>query len=284
VKVRDKIWVGVDVGKAAHHACAVDADGKVVFSKPVPNGQAAIEALIAHAEAVGRQVMWALDLTSGVAGLLLALLLDGQREVRYVPGRLVNRMAGAFAGEGKCQRSLAVGSVADCTDQNLVAASTSRNLLDGLVRRIGVGAEDHTEHEAEASVGSIARLGVAERRPAQHLRGAAHRAALLAVANCLGHLKPSSVSSFRARSGGRQRRSRCPYAASSRARRASRARMSCMVSSSVPDETRVVIVTRYSMGWLLGGLPIHPRRPEVARSVCATSTASTERATRRGSG
>jgi hypothetical protein len=202
VKVRDKIWVGVDVGKAAHHACAVDADGKVVFSKPVPNGQAAIEALIAHAEAVGRQVMWALDLTSGVAGLLLALLLDGQREVRYVPGRLVNRMAGAFAGEGKCQRSLAVGSVADCTDQNLVAASTSRNLLDGLVRRIGVGAEDHTEHEAEASVGSIARLGVAERRPAQHLRGAAHRAALLAVANCLGHLKPSSVSSFRARSGG----------------------------------------------------------------------------------
>jgi transposase len=89
------------VGKAAHHACAVDADGKVVFSKPVANGQAAIEALIARAEAAGVHVVWELDMTSGVAGLLLALLLNGQREIRYVPGRLVNRMAGAFAGEGK---------------------------------------------------------------------------------------------------------------------------------------------------------------------------------------
>lgn len=101
VKVRDKIWVGIDVGKAAYHACAVDADGRVVFSGPVPNGQATIEALIARAEVAGRHVVWALDMTCGVAGLLLALLVDGRREVRYVPGRLVNRMAGAFAGEGK---------------------------------------------------------------------------------------------------------------------------------------------------------------------------------------
>lgn len=101
MKVRDKIWVGIDVGKAAHHACAVDADGKVVFSTAVPNGQAEIEALIVRAEKAGMQVVWALDMISGVAGLLLALLVDGQREVRYVPGRLVNRMAGAFAGEGK---------------------------------------------------------------------------------------------------------------------------------------------------------------------------------------
>jgi transposase len=102
VKVRDKIWVGIDVGKATHHACAVDGDGRTVFSGPLPNGQAAIEALIARAEKAGRQVVWALDMTSGVAGLLLALLLgDAAREVRYVPGRLVNRMSGAFAGEGK---------------------------------------------------------------------------------------------------------------------------------------------------------------------------------------
>jgi transposase len=101
VKVREKIWVGIDVGKASHHACAVDGDGKVVFSTSVANGQAAIEALIARAEKAGAQVVWALDMISGVAGMLLALLVDGQREVRYVPGRLVNRMAGAFAGEGK---------------------------------------------------------------------------------------------------------------------------------------------------------------------------------------
>lgn len=101
VTVRDKIWVGIDVGKSAHHACAVDENGKVVFSQAVPNGQAPIEGLIARAGKAGREVIWAVDMTSGIAGLLLTLLLGSGAPVLYVPGRLVNRMAGAFAGEGK---------------------------------------------------------------------------------------------------------------------------------------------------------------------------------------
>jgi len=40
------------------------------------------------------------DMTSGSAGLLLVLLLGTRAPVVYVPGRLVNRMSGAFAGEG----------------------------------------------------------------------------------------------------------------------------------------------------------------------------------------
>ena len=100
-RVRDKIWVGVDVGKQSHHACAVDQDGKVVFSKPVANGQAALDALIARADKEAAEIVWAVDMTSGVAGLRLALLLGTGASVRYVPGRLVHQMAGAFAGEGK---------------------------------------------------------------------------------------------------------------------------------------------------------------------------------------
>ena len=99
--VREKIWVGVDVGKASHHACAVDDTGKVVFSQKVVNGQAAIEELIVRAGRKARAVVWAVDMTSGSAGLLLALLLGTAQPVLYVPGRLVNRMAGAFPGEGK---------------------------------------------------------------------------------------------------------------------------------------------------------------------------------------
>lgn len=101
MKVREMIWVGIDVGKAHHHACAVDAAGKVVFSRRLANGQADIEALLARAGGAAGRVRWALDMTSGTAGLLLAVLLSADAEVVYVPGRLVNRMAGAFAGEGK---------------------------------------------------------------------------------------------------------------------------------------------------------------------------------------
>lgn len=98
---RAMIWVGIDVGKAAHHACAVDDTGKIVFSQKVVNGQAAIEAVIARAGKAATSVSWAVDMTSGAAGLLLALLQATGQPVVYVPGRLVNRMAGAFPGEGK---------------------------------------------------------------------------------------------------------------------------------------------------------------------------------------
>jgi len=42
-----------------------------------------------------------LDMTSGPAALLMALLHAHDQPMSYVPGKLVNRMSGAFAGEGK---------------------------------------------------------------------------------------------------------------------------------------------------------------------------------------
>jgi transposase len=94
-------WIGVDVGKTAHHVTAVDADGRVLWSRQVSNEQAAIEKVIARGLGTATDVRWAVDLTSASAALLLALLLAAGQKVIYVPGSVVNRMSGAFAGEGK---------------------------------------------------------------------------------------------------------------------------------------------------------------------------------------
>jgi len=101
VDTRPEVWVGVDVGKATHHACAVDASGKTVFSQKLGNDQAAIEALIARAGQAGQQVRWAIDLTSPMALLLITALLAADQTVTYVPGRVVNTMTHGFRGEGK---------------------------------------------------------------------------------------------------------------------------------------------------------------------------------------
>lgn len=99
------IWVGVDVGKTGHHACAVDGSGKVVFSRRVGNDQREVEALLGRAgkaaAKTGARLCWAVDLISGPAALLLGVLAGAGQPVVYVPGRTVNRMAGAFPGEAK---------------------------------------------------------------------------------------------------------------------------------------------------------------------------------------
>ena len=72
--VRPVVWVGVDAGKAAHHAAAIDEQGRLCWSQKVPNDQAAIEELVARAAATATEVRWAVDLTGSAAALLLAVL------------------------------------------------------------------------------------------------------------------------------------------------------------------------------------------------------------------
>jgi transposase len=98
---RPLVWVGVDVGKATHHACVMDAAGTVVFSQKVANDQAAIEQLATAAGKTATEVRWAIDLTSNAAALLVAVLINTGQQVVYVPGRVVNRMTGVFRGEAK---------------------------------------------------------------------------------------------------------------------------------------------------------------------------------------
>jgi len=95
------VWVGIDAGKASHHAAAVDAGGKRLWSVKVANGQQPIEELIARATGSGAEVRWAVDLVSPAAALLLAALLSSGQKVVYVPGRVVHGMAQVFRGEGK---------------------------------------------------------------------------------------------------------------------------------------------------------------------------------------
>jgi transposase len=94
-------WIGIDAAKLSHHAVAIDAEGTLLWSQQVANDQAVMEKLIAKATATATEVRWAIDLTSASSALLLALLVAAGQQIVYVPGTMVNRMSGAFAGEGK---------------------------------------------------------------------------------------------------------------------------------------------------------------------------------------
>ncbi|MEU4955818.1 IS110 family transposase [Streptomyces lavendulae] len=96
-----RIWVGIDAGKGHHWAVAVDADGESVFSTKVINDEAQILALIETARERAGEVRWAVDISGRASTLLQALLVAHGQQVVYVPGRTVNRMSGAYRGEGK---------------------------------------------------------------------------------------------------------------------------------------------------------------------------------------
>jgi transposase len=94
-----ELWIGIDVGKRSHHACAVDHAGSIVWSRRIDNDQTSVEELLRAVDT--SNVRWAVDLTSAVASLLLTLLVAAEQQVVYVPGRVVHALASAYRGEGK---------------------------------------------------------------------------------------------------------------------------------------------------------------------------------------
>lgn len=99
----NRIWAGIDCGKTHHHCVAMDADGKTLLSRRVANDEPELLKLMGDVLdlADGREVTWAMDMTGGEPGLLIAVLVNHLQELLYIPGRMVNRASDAYRGEGK---------------------------------------------------------------------------------------------------------------------------------------------------------------------------------------
>ncbi|HET6293995.1 MAG TPA: IS110 family transposase [Kribbella sp.] len=94
-----QLWAGVDVGKEHHWVCVVDTAGAVVLSRKLANDEQPIRALIAEVDALGqRQVSWTVDLTMAYATLLLTVLADAGKSVRYLTGRAVWQASTTYRG------------------------------------------------------------------------------------------------------------------------------------------------------------------------------------------
>jgi transposase len=97
----ERVWAGVDIGKGHHHVVVIDADGARLLSRRVSNDETALLELIGQVTALADEVRWAVDVSTGGAALLLALLVAHGQQVFYLSGNQVNRAADGYRGEGK---------------------------------------------------------------------------------------------------------------------------------------------------------------------------------------
>lgn len=96
-----QLWAGVDAGKTHHHCVVIDTEGTKLLSKKVANDEAELLDLTGDVNALGEDVLWAIDLNSGGGALLITLLLDHGQELVYIPGRTIHHASGSYRGDGK---------------------------------------------------------------------------------------------------------------------------------------------------------------------------------------
>ena len=95
-----EVFVGVDVGKGAHHAVALDRKGKRLLDNALPNDEAKLRALIRKLKEHGK-VLLVVDQPATVGALPVAVAGAEGVLVAYLPGLAMRRIADLHAGEAK---------------------------------------------------------------------------------------------------------------------------------------------------------------------------------------
>ncbi|MCC0017641.1 MAG: IS110 family transposase [Rhodobiaceae bacterium] len=93
-----RIFVGIDVAKEIHWACAIDQSGEILLDRSVKNMPDAIDSLIEALQALEGDLVIGLDIVGSYALFLESMLLAAGFVLVHAPGIAVNRASQGFAG------------------------------------------------------------------------------------------------------------------------------------------------------------------------------------------
>jgi len=126
------VYCGLDVGKQAHHACALDPAGNRVFDAELPQDEARLRTLFAQLLTHG-PVLVVVDQPNTIGALPIAVARAMNIDVAYLPGLAMRRIADLHPGTAKT----------DARDA-FVIADAARTLPHTL-RRVDVGEDTLAE-------------------------------------------------------------------------------------------------------------------------------------------
>ena len=150
------VFLGLDVGKDAHHAVGLDPDGKRLHDAPLPNTEPKLRALFDKLARHGTLLV-VVDQPATIGALPVAVARAAGHQVAYLPGLAMRRIADLYPGRAKT----------DARDA-FVIADAARSLPHTL-RPVDVG--DETLAELDVLVGFDDDLAGEATRISNRIRG-----------------------------------------------------------------------------------------------------------------
>lgn len=87
------VFLGLDVGKSAHHGHGLTPAGKKVFDKQLPNSEPKLRAVFDKLAAKFGTVLVIVDQPASIGALPLTVARDAGCKVAYLPGLSMRRIA-----------------------------------------------------------------------------------------------------------------------------------------------------------------------------------------------
>jgi transposase len=98
--IRYGVFLGLDVGKSAHHAVALDVDGRRLHDAPLPQDEQQLRRLFQELAEHG-SVLIVVDQPANIGALAVAVAQAEGVDVGYLPGLTMRRLADLHPGEAK---------------------------------------------------------------------------------------------------------------------------------------------------------------------------------------
>jgi hypothetical protein len=151
------VFCGIEVARETHHVVALDAGGRRLVDRPLPNAEPELVQLFAELEAHG-PVLVVVDQLASIGALAVAVARPRGVTVGYLPGLSMRRIADLYPGQ----------ATTDARDAHIIA-DAGRTLPHTLRR---VGAEEHTTVQLAVLAGYDAHLATEATRLPNRLHDA----------------------------------------------------------------------------------------------------------------
>ena len=151
-KKRYDIYCGIDVGKTAHHAIVLTADGRRVLSRDLPQDEATLRALFAELAEHG-SVLVVVDQPRNIGALPIAVARDCGLDVAYLPGLRMRRIAALYPGQAKtdARDAFIIADAARTLPDTLLPVTQDDDIVEGLRMLAGFDADLATEENRISS-------------------------------------------------------------------------------------------------------------------------------------
>ncbi|CAB0824385.1 IS110 family transposase [Corynebacterium diphtheriae] len=127
------IFLGLDVGKSEHHACALDRDGNKVFDKPLPQLESDLASVFHQLQEHGT-VLVVVDQPNTIGALPIAVARACGCEVGYLPGLAMRKAADLYPGRAKTDKrdAFIIADTARTMPHTLRAVDRNNEVLSAL--------------------------------------------------------------------------------------------------------------------------------------------------------
>ena len=151
------VYIGLDVGKQAHHACALNVDGTRLHDKPLPQDESSLRGLLTKLGTHGRLLV-VVDQPATIGALPVAVARAMGIDVAYLPGLAMRRIADLHPGNAKtdARDAYVIAEAARTMPHTLRQVDHDNEVLSAL--KVLAGFDEDLAHETTRALNRIRSL------------------------------------------------------------------------------------------------------------------------------